>query len=402
MLLIKNGYIVKNENDLLLTDILINDGIIVKIGKDINEDCETLDAKGCLVMPGATDVHVHFREPGFVSKETIKTGTMSSAKGGFTCVMPMPNLNPCPDCYDNLIKETDIIDKDSVIDCFPYGTVTVAEADKEIADIESMAPYIKAITDDGRGVNNLEILEKACRIAKKYNLIVASHAEDNIYKYAPEGEYVAVRREIEIAKKTGVKYHFCHMSTKESFDAIRKARKEGYTNITCEITPHHLVLSEDMIKDGNWKMNPPLRSKENMNATIEALLDGTADMIACDHAPHTEEEKNREYDKCPNGIIGIETSLPIIYTHFVKTGLISYKKFLDLCVYNPNRIFNLSNRSLNEGEVADIAVLDITNEHAYTKDEILSKGKNSPFIGNKYYGFTKYTIKNGKVIYKNK
>lgn len=401
MLLIKNGFIVKGENDLDPIDILIDNDVIVKMEKNIDCDCETIDAKGCLVMPGAVDVHVHFREPGFEKKETIETGTKSSAKGGFTCVMPMPNLNPCPDSYEHLIKETDIIEKTAVIDCYPYGTVSVGEGDREMSDIEAIAPYVKAITDDGKGVNNLALLEKACRLAKKYNLVVASHAEDNVYKFAPEGEFVAVRREIEIAKKTGVKYHFCHMSTKESFDAIRKARKEGYTNITCEITPHHLVLSEDMIKDGNWKMNPPLRSKANMEATVEALLDGTADIIACDHAPHTEEEKSREYERCPNGIIGIETALPIIYTHFVKTGMISYKKFLDMTVYKPNQIFSLSNRDLKAGEIADIAILDITNKHTYTKDEILSKGKNSPFIGMSYYGFNKCTIKNGKIVYKN-
>lgn len=401
MLLIKNGNIVKGENDLEQVDILIDNDVIIKMEKNISCDCEKIDAKGCLVMPGAVDVHVHFREPGFEKKETIETGTKSSAKGGFTAVMPMPNLNPCPDSYEHLIRETDIIEKTAVIDCYPYGTVSVGEGDKEMADIEAIAPYVKAITDDGKGVNNLELLEKACRLAKKYNLVVASHAEDNVYKYAPEGEYVAVRREIEIAKRTGVKYHFCHMSTKESFDAIRKARKEGYTNITCEITPHHLVLSEDMIKDGNWKMNPPLRSKSNMEATVEALLDGTADIIACDHAPHTEEEKSREYDRCPNGIIGIETALPIIYTHFVKTGMISLKKFLDMTVYKPNQIFNLGNRDLKVGEIADIAILDISNSHTYTKDEILSKGKNSPFIGMSYYGFNKCTIKNGKIVYKN-
>ena len=402
MLLIKNGYIVKNENDLVIRDILIDNDKIIKIANNINENCDTIDAKGCLVMPGAVDVHVHFREPGFVAKETIKTGTEASAKGGFTAVMPMPNLNPCPDSYENLKVEMDIINRDAVIDCYPYATVSVNEEDKKLADIESVAKYVKAITDDGRGVNNLELLEHACVIAKKYNLVVASHAEDNIYKYAPEGEYVAVRREIEIAKRTGVKYHFCHMYTKESYDAIRQAKKEGFNNITCEVTPHHLVLSEDMIKDGNWKMNPPLRSRENVNATIEALVDGTIDVLACDHAPHTEEEKSREYDKCPNGIIGIETSLPIIYTEFVKKGIISYKRFLELSVYNPNRIFNLADRDLNIGEIADIAILDIENPHTYTKDEILSKGKNSPFIGNTYYGFTKYTIKNGKIIYKNK
>ena len=398
MLLIKNGKIIK-DNKLIKKDILIDNEKIIKIRDDIKCDCEIIDAKGCMVIPGATDVHVHFREPGFEAKETIKTGTLAAAKGGFTCVMPMPNLNPCPDNYENLKKEMDIIERDSVIDCYPYGTVTVNEMDKELADIEAIGKYVKAITDDGRGVNNLELLEKACIYAKKFNIIVASHAEDNVYKYAPEGEYVAVRREIEIARKTGVKYHFCHMSTKESFEAIRKAKKDGLS-VTCEITPHHLVLSEDMIKDGNWKMNPPLRSKDNMNETIKALIDGTADMIACDHAPHTEEEKSREYDKCPNGIIGIETSLPIIYTHFVKTNLISLDRFLDLIVYNPNKIFNLGDRRIEENYIADIAILDIENEYTYTKEEILSKGKNSPFIGNKYYGFTKYTIKNGKIIYK--
>ena len=398
MLLIKNGKIIK-DNKLIKKDILIDNEKIIKIRDDIKCDCEIIDAKGCMVIPGATDVHVHFREPGFEAKETIKTGTLAAAKGGFTCVMPMPNLNPCPDNYKNLKKEMDIIERDSVIDCYPYGTVTVNEMDKELADIEAIGKYVKAITDDGRGVNNLELLEKACIYAKKFNIIVASHAEDNVYKYAPEGEYVAVRREIEIARKTGVKYHFCHMSTKESFEAIRKAKKDGLS-VTCEITPHHLVLSEDMIKDGNWKMNPPLRSKDNMNETIKALIDGTADMIACDHAPHTEEEKSREYDKCPNGIIGIETSLPIIYTHFVKTNLISLDRFLDLIVYNPNKIFNLGDRRIEENYIADIAILDIENEYTYTKEEILSKGKNSPFIGNKYYGFTKYTIKNGKIIYK--
>ena len=398
MLLVKNGKIIK-DNKLIKKDILIDNEKIIKIRDDIKCDCEIIDAKGCMVIPGATDVHVHFREPGFEAKETIKTGTLAAAKGGFTCVMPMPNLNPCPDNYENLKKEMDIIERDSVIDCYPYGTVTVNEMDKELADIEAIGKYVKAITDDGRGVNNLELLEKACIYAKKFNIIVASHAEDNVYKYAPEGEYVAVRREIEIARKTGVKYHFCHMSTKESFEAIRKAKKDGLS-VTCEITPHHLVLSEDMIKDGNWKMNPPLRSKDNMNETIKALIDGTADMIACDHAPHTEEEKSREYDKCPNGIIGIETSLPIIYTHFVKTNLISLDRFLDLIVYNPNKIFNLGDRRIEENYIADIAILDIENEYTYTKEEILSKGKNSPFIGNKYYGFTKYTIKNGKIIYK--
>ena len=400
MILLKNGKIIEN-NKLIKKDILVDDKII-DIKDNISGDYETIDLNGKLVMPGCVDVHVHFREPGFENKETIKTGTMAAAKGGFTAVMPMPNLNPYPDNLANLNVEMDIIKRDAIVDCYPYGTVTVGEKDIEASKIDEIAPYVKAITDDGVGVNNLELLESQMKLAKKYNLVIASHAETLEGKYAPEGEYVAVRREIELAKKTGCKYHFCHMSTKESFEAIRKAQKEGYTNITCEVAPHHLVLNEEMINGNpNFKMNPPLRSEENRKATVEALLDGTACMVASDHAPHTEEEKSREYNKCPNGILGLETMIPIIYTNFVKTGLIDLNRFLDILVNNPIKVFNLPKRSLNIGEVADLIALDIDNEHLYTKEEIVSKGKNSPYIGKKYYGFNKLTIKNGKIIYNN-
>ncbi|MBQ9124301.1 MAG: dihydroorotase, partial [Acholeplasmatales bacterium] len=360
MILIKNGKIIEN-NQLVKKDILINNGIIEKIENSITADCEALDASGCLVMPGAVDVHVHLREPGFEVKETVKTGTLSAAKGGVTTIMSMPNLKPCPDNLEALNLQLEIINKDSIVNCYPYGAVTVNEEDKIRADIEGFYHKVLAITDDGRGVNNLEILEEAMKLAKKYNLVIASHAEDNVYKFAPAGEYVAVRREIEMAKKIGCKYHFCHMSTKESFEAIRQAHKEGYTNITCEVAPHHLVLNQTMIKDANYKMNPPLRDEADRLATINALLDGTACMVASDHAPHTEEEKSQEYDKCPNGIIGLETMLPIIYTNFVRTGLISYDKFLDVMVYNPIKVFNLPKRDFSVGSIADIAVLDIEN-----------------------------------------
>ena len=400
MILIKNGKIIEN-NQLVKKDILIKNSLIAEIEDNIDVECEVLDASGCLVMPGAVDVHVHLREPGFEAKETIKTGTLSAAKGGVTTIMSMPNLKPCPDNLEALNIQLDIIKKDSIVNCYPYGAVTVNEEDNIRADIEGFYHKVLAITDDGRGVNNLEILEEAMKLAKKYDLVIASHAEDNVYKFAPAGEYVAVRREIEMAKRIGCKYHFCHMSTKESFDAIRKAQMEGYKNITCEVAPHHLVLNQTMIKDANYKMNPPLRDEADRLATINALLDGTACMVASDHAPHTEFEKSQEYDKCPNGIIGLETMLPIIYTNFVRTGLISYEKFLDVMVYNPIKVFNLPKRDLNVGSIADIAVLDIENPHKYTKEEIVSKGKNSPFIGNTYYGFTKYTLVNGELIYKN-
>lgn len=402
MLLIKNGKIIEN-NQLVSKDILVDNDKIIKV-KDNIDSCgiEVIDASGCLVIPGGVDVHVHLREPGFEKKETIKTGSLAAAKGGITTVLSMPNLNPCPDDIESLKLQLDIIKKDACVNVYPYGNVTVNEQDKSLADIEEYHHLVKAISDDGRGVNNLEILRQAMILAKKYDLVIASHAEDNYYKLLPEGEYVAVRREIELAKEIGCKYHFCHLSTKESFDAIRKAHLEGYTNITCEVTPHHLVLNETMIKDANFKMNPPLRSKLNQEETIKALLDGTACMVASDHAPHTEEEKSQEYDLCPNGIIGIETMIPIIYTTFVRTNLISLNKFLDIIVYNPIKVFNLPKRRLESNMVADIAILDIENPHQYVKEEILSLGKNSPYIGNSYYGFPKYTICNGEIVYRRK
>ncbi len=399
MILIKNGKIIKN-NQLVKKDILIDDNKIIKVEDEIIYDCETLDASDCLVMPGAVDVHVHLREPGFEYKETVKTGTMACAKGGVTSIMSMPNLKPCPDNYENLKVQLNAIEKDAVVNVYPFGSVTVNEEDKVLSDYDSMKDYIYGLSDDGRGVNNLQLLEQAMIYAKENNFTIASHAEDNVYKYSREGEYVAVLREIELVKKIGCKYHFCHMSVKESFDAIRQAQTEGYTNITCEVAPHHLVLNKEMIKDANYKMNPPLRDESDRIETIKALLDGTACMIASDHAPHSEEEKSQEYDKCPNGIIGIETMIPIIYTEFVKKGLISLDRFLDILVYNPIKVFNLPERDLCVGSVADIAVIDIENEHKYSKEEILSKGKNSPFIGNSYYGFTKYTLVNGEIVYK--
>ena len=399
MLVIKNGYIVLN-NQLVKKDLLIDEGKIIKISNNIEHENNYIDASGCLVMPGAVDVHVHLREPGFIEKETIKTGTLSAAKGGVTTIMSMPNLKPCPDNIDALNKQLDIIKKDALVNVFPYGSVSIDEKDQELADIDGLHKKVKAISDDGRGVNNIDILINAMKLAKKYDLVIASHAEDNNYGLAPEGEFIAVRREIEYAKEIGCKYHFCHMSTRQSFEAIRKAKQEGYSNITCEVSPHHLVLSKNDIKNANWKMNPPLREVEDLNETIKALIDGTADIIASDHAPHTVEEKSREYDKCPNGIIGLETMIPIIYTKFVKTNLIDLNRFLDLLVYNPIKIFNLPKRDLKEGYEADITCIDIENSHKYTKEEILSKGINSPFIGEEYYGFPKYTFVNGQLVYK--
>ncbi len=401
MILIKNGWIVEN-NKLVGKDLLIDENLISDIRKNITENnfCQVLDATGCVIIPGVTDVHVHLREPGFASKETVRTGTLAASKGGVTSIMSMPNLKPCPDSLEHLKLQLDIIEKDAVVNVYPYGALSIDEMSLELADIDNIHDLVYGISDDGRGVNNISLLEEAMKKAKKYNLTIASHAEDDKWGLDRKGEYVAVEREIELAKKIGCKYHFCHLSVKESFEAIRKAQKDGYTNITCEVTPHHLVLNEEDIVDANFKMNPPLRSVSDQKETIKALLDGTASVIASDHAPHTENEKAQEYAKCPNGILGLETMVPIIYTHFVKENLIGWDRFIDLFITNPRHIFNLPTRALNVGNVADIAVMDISNKHVFKKEEILSKSKNSPFIGKEYYGFIKYTLVNGQVVYK--
>ena len=397
-MILKNGLIIVN-GELVKKDILIENGIIVKIDDKIN-GYDIIDCKDNFIMPGAIDVHVHLREPGYSHKETIESGTCASAKGGVTTVMSMPNLNPCPDNVEHLKVQLDLIKEKAMVDVYPYGAVTVSQKGELMADIKELSKYVKAITDDGVGVNNIPILKEACKLAKELDLVVASHAEDLVDSKLPQGEYVAVRREIEIAKEIGCKYHFCHMSTKESFDAIRKAQKEGYTNITCEVAPHHLVLNETMIKDANWKMNPPLRSEANRLATIEALLDGTATVIASDHAPHSVEEKSKEYDKCPNGILGLETMLPVVYTNFIKTGLATHQQFVDWFVNNPAKIFNLPVNKIEVGERANIAVLDIKTERVYTKEEIVSLSKNSPFIGFELTGYPVCTLVDGKVVYK--
>lgn len=396
-MILKNGYIVIN-NKLVKKDIEIVKDIIFKIEDNI-EVKEYIDCKGGLIIPGATDVHVHLREPGFERKETILSGTKAAAKGGVTTIFSMPNLNPCPDSIENMQVQIELINKNAQVKVYPYASVTKGEKGQELSDLEDLCPLVKAITDDGVGVNNLELLEKAMEYAKKYNIVMASHAEDLVDSKLPQGEYVAVRREIELAKKIGCKYHFCHMSTKESFDAIRQAHKEGYTNITCEVSPHHLLLNEEMIKDSNWKMNPPLRSERNRLETIKALLDGTACMIASDHAPHTKEEKSKSYEQAPNGIIGIETMLPLIYTHFIDTGLASLNDFISWFTTNPRKIFSLSERKIEVGYQADLAVLDIQNKRKYKEKEILSLSTNCPYIGMEMKGFPILTIYKGNIVW---
>ena len=400
-MIIKNGLVIEN-NKLVKKDILINNGYIQDIADVIDIVDETIDVNNCLIMPGGVDVHVHLRQPGFEYKETISSGSKAAAKGGITTILSMPNLNPCPHNVENLNVQLDIIKKDAVVNVLPYGAVSVNEKGKQMADLENLCKHVVAITDDGVGVNNIEILTKAMEIAKKYDIVLASHAEDDDDGKLPQGEYIAVRREIELAKKIGCRYHFLHMSTKESFECIRKAHQEGYSNITCEVAPHHLILNQDMIKDGNYKMNPPLRSKENQLETIKALLDGTAIMVASDHAPHAKHEKDKEYDKCLNGIIGIETMIPIVYTYFIKENKATLNQFVDWFVTNPNKVFKLPERKIEKGYVADITILDINTVRKYSEEEILSLSKNCPYIGMDLTGFPIYTLVNGKIIWRAK
>lgn len=398
MITIKNGYVLQ-DGKLIQKDLYIADDVIIKVGENLEVMGELVDAKGGFIMPGATDVHVHMREPGYSHKETIHTASMGALKGGVTTCLAMPNLNPCPDSLENLNVELEIIERDGLVNIYPYGAVTVAQKGMDLADLESFKDKVCAITDDGVGVNNIDLLVKAMKFAKEHDMVIASHAEDSVNGKLPEGEYKAVIREIELAKEIGCKYHFCHMSTKESFEAIKKAQEEGYP-ITCEVAPHHLILNESMIKDSNWKMNPPLRNEENRLETVKALLDGVACMVASDHAPHSEEEKAKEYDKCPNGILGLETMLPVVYTCFVKTGMATLKDFTEWFVDNPNKVFNLGERKIEVGYPADITILDLDNKHLYTKDEIVSLSKNSPYIGMEFYGFPILTMVSGKVLFK--
>lgn len=389
---------------------ILQDGILKKVdmeiqGEKIEKIAEEIpgdgiNLKGCYCMPGLCDIHVHFRSPGYEAKETIKTGSLSAAKGGFTTVFLMPNLNPVPDNLEHLKVEEDLIRKEAVIECIPYGSVTVGEKSEEVSDIEHLKEHTRYFSDDGVGFSNHDVLREALLKIKKYNLFIASHAEDKVYKTKREGEYLAVEKEINLAKEINVPYHFCHMSTKESFSFIRQAQKEGY-RITCEVTPHHLFLNEEDIKNNpNFKMNPPLRTKEDQEETIKALLDHTASVIATDHAPHTKEEKSRPYEKCPNGIIGLETSAPLVYTYLVKTKKATLKDMEDWMSNNPRTLMGLEKITIKEGARADLCFLDIEHEHTYEASEILSKGENSPFIGKSLYGFNVMTLYKGKIVYR--
>ncbi len=400
MIVLKNG-VININNKFEQMDVCIDSGKIINIAKGIDSDnAEIIDVKGGYITSGAVDVHVHLREPGFTDKETVASGTMSSASGGVTTIMAMPNTKPATDSQENLDIVNAIIARDAVVKVYPFCSVTKGLQGQELTDMAEIAPNVKAFSDDGVCVNNQELLKEAMQIAQKADKIIATHLECEGYGTTPEAEILACKKELELVKATGVKYHLCHISTKECMDMFVEAKANG-ADVTAEVTPHHLFLSDKDIKDANCKMNPPLRSESDRQAVLQALLEGKISIIATDHAPHTEEEKSREFSKTPNGIIGLETLFPLVYTNLIRSGKASLSDMENWLTVNPARRFGLPYGSIAVGGVADIAVLDIDNSKVYTKESIVSKGKNSPFIGAELYGCNVLTLVDGKVVYNN-
>ncbi|MBQ4644958.1 MAG: dihydroorotase, partial [Clostridia bacterium] len=373
-----------------------------------NFDFSGIDSSRCVVFPGFCDVHVHFREPGFFYKETIASGSLASARGGYTAVCTMPNLNPVPDSTENLKIQRNIIEDSACVHVYPYGSITVGQKGEELADLNGMAPDVVGFSDDGRGVQSDEMMREAMKIAKALNKPIVAHCEVNELLrggYIHDGEYAArhghrgicsesewvqIARDIELVKEIGVKYHVCHISTKESVDIIRKAKAEG-VDITCETGPHYLVMDDSMLQeDGRFKMNPPLRSKADRDALVKGIIDGTIDMIATDHAPHSAEEKSKGLEKSAFGVVGIETAFPIMYTYLVKTGIITLERLVELMVINPRKRFEIPLG-------CDYSIWDLQDEYTVDPAEFISMGKATPFEGWKVNGRCLATVCDGKI-----
>ncbi len=422
-MLLKNGT-VNNGKGFSRADVRVEDGKIVEIGENlqpkINE--ELIDVSSKVVLNGFVDVHVHFREPGFGYKETIATGSMAAAAGGYTTVCTMPNLSPAPDSLFNIQVQKDIIANTSKIKILPIATITKGQKGRgELIDFEEMKHEI-GFSDDGRGVQADLMMDDAMREVAKFDGMIIAHCEvESLLNggYIHDGEYCRrhnhkgicsqseweqVKRDVELASKHNCRYHVCHISTKESVDIIRRAKAKG-VRVTCETAPHYLLLTDDDIKEeGRFKMNPPIRSKEDRDALIEGVIDGTIDVIATDHAPHSEEEKSRGLHKSAFGIVGLETAFALLYTHFVKKDYssqfpkISFERLIELLSIKPREVFRVGG-GLSVGEDADITVVDIDKEWIVSPSDFLSKGKATPFEGWKVYGKVEMTFVNGERVF---
>lgn len=394
------------------TDMTAAAGFVVDNGVVKEADIVDLfDRSEYIVFPGFCDVHVHFREPGFSYKETMKTGSMSAARGGYTAVCAMPNLKPVPDSVEHIEEEIAIIDKDACINVYPYASITVNEAGEELSDMEGLAPLSVAFSDDGRGIQDEAMMREAMIKAKSLGKMIVAHCEvndllhggyihDGVYAkehghrgICSESEWKEIERDVRLSEETGCAYHVCHISTKESVDIIRKAKARG-VDVTCETGPHYLLMTdEDLKEDGRFKMNPPLRSAEDRAALIEGIKDGTIDMIITDHAPHSAEEKSRGLEKSAMGIVGLETAFASLYTGLVKTGVISLEKLIDLMVYAPRKRFNIPLKA------DDYCIWDLNREYKVDPEEFLSMGHATPFEGMKLFGRCLLTVCGGKIAY---
>lgn len=416
--LLKNGYILDRKK-LVQKDVLIEGSIITLINEEIDPlNHEIIDCNNYFISPGFIDMHVHLREPGFEHKETITTGTKAAAKGGYTLVCAMPNTNPAPDNIKTLNHLLDLIQEKALIKVLPYATITKGQNNHSpLVDMERMKDMVCGFSNDGYGIQSTKVMFEAMKTAHMYETLIAAHCEDEeiLYDgYVHKGhhaklhgwdgitslsESIQIARDTLIAEETKAKYHVCHISTKEGVRIVRDAKKRG-VNVTCEVTPHHLLLTERDVVDTNTKMNPPVREVKDKYALISGLLDGTIDMIATDHAPHTLGEKEKGMKHAPFGIVGLETAFPLIYTHFVETGIASLHNVIKWFSYNPAKRLNLPYSRLLEGRVADITVIDLHTERKVDKTQFASKGKNTPFNQWVCKGWPIMTIVEGKIVYK--
>ena len=407
--LLKNAKMFK-DGAFVVSDFFVVDGVIAPADASIDSGCGFSVYENCYIFPGFCDVHVHFREPGFSYKETIKSGSMAAARGGYTAVATMPNLMPVPDSVENLNKQLEMIQKDAAISVYPYGAITVMEQGLELADMEGMADKVIAFSDDGRGVQSEEMMLEAMKKAKSLGKMIVAHCEDNSLlrggyihdgEYArlhghagicSESEWAPIKRDIELVKKTGCSYHVCHISTKESVELIREAKAQG-VDITCETAPHYLVMNDmDIGENARFKMNPPIRSEEDRMALVAGIVDGTIDMISTDHAPHSAEEKARGLKDSPMGVVGIETSFQILYTHLVKKGIISLERLIELLSSKARERFDIT-------ENAGYTVWDLESESVIDPSEFASMGRSTPFEGWRVCGENLMTLLNGRCVY---
>ena len=417
--LLQNAQLLSSGGVFRAADVLLSGGRIVSIGDRIScpADAVSIDLHKAVLFPGFVDVHVHLREPGFSYKETIRTGTLAAAHGGFAHVAAMPNLDPVPDCAAALAVQRAIIEKDALVHVHPYGAISVGEKGERLADLEGLAPGVIAFSDDGRGVQSESLMREAMMQCRRLGKILAAHCEDNSLLHGgyihdgayarahghrgicSESEWGPIARDLRLAEETGCAYHVCHVSTKESVALIRAAKRRG-VDVTCETAPHYLTFTdEDLQEDGRFKMNPPLRAREDRDALIEGLLDGTIDMLVTDHAPHSREEKARGLEKSAMGVVGLETSFTASYTALVQTGILPLEKLVDLMHGAPMRRFGCGTE-LAEGQPADLTAFDLTKTYTVDPETFLTMGRATPFAGRALTGVCKLTMIGGSPVWK--